>query len=198
MAYLKQYDKDTARSYVADKEGSWLDRRLVTRCLARLPRTESIVDVPCGGGRMTTLLAELGFRPAAADVSPAMIDLARERFNVRRLEIPVEPQDLEKTTWPDGRFDNVLCFRLFHHLPTEELRAKVIGELCRVARRRVVLSYLDSRTIRSRRRKRAGSQKKHPALPAEMAAYFARFGFRVTKDVARFPLRSLRMLVAER
>ncbi len=198
MAYLKQYDKDLARSYVEDKEGSWLDRRLVTRCLARLPRKESIVDVPCGGGRMTTLLAELGFRPAAADVSPAMIDLARERFNARGLEIPVEAQDLEKTTWPDGRFDNVLCFRLFHHLPTEELRAKVVGELCRVARRRVLLSYLDARSLRSRRRKRAGSPKKHPALPDEMAGYFQRLGFRVTKDVARFPFRSLRMLVAER
>ena len=198
MAYLKQYDQDLARSYVEDKEGSWLDRRLVTRCLAGIPRTESIVDVPCGGGRMTTLLAELGFHPAAADVSPAMLDLARARFRALSLEIPLEPQDLEKTTWPDARFDNVLCFRLFHHLPTEELRAKVVRELCRVARRRVLLSYLDARSLRSRRRKRAGAPKKHPATPKEMAAYFARFGFRMTRDVARFPLRSLRMLVAER
>jgi SAM-dependent methyltransferase len=206
--YRKHYREEEARGYEQAKEKDQrahrAECRLVERALAGVPRGESIVDAPCGAGRMTVLLARLGFRPAAADVSPAMVDLARQRFAREGVEVKVEQRDLEATGWPDGAFDNVFSFRFFHHLPTDAQRRTVARELCRVAARRVIVSYLDARSWTWRKRaletrltgKRFG---KHPLAPRAMAALFEEAGFRPVADHARLPLvHSLRVLVAER
>ncbi|HEX5136115.1 MAG TPA: class I SAM-dependent methyltransferase [Planctomycetota bacterium] len=206
--YRKHYDEDQARGYerakAADVRSHRAECRLVERALEGVPRGESIVDAPCGAGRMTVLLAGLGFRPAAADVSPAMVDLARQRFLREGLQVAVEQKDLEATGWPDGAFDNVFSFRFFHHLATDAQRRTVARELCRVAARRVIVSYLDARSWTCRKRalearlsgRRPG---KHPLAPHAMAGFFEEAGFRPVADHARFPLvHSLRVLVAER
>ncbi len=41
----------------------------------------SVVDVACGSGRHANMFHDWGLRVEAADVSPAMIDLARRRFD---------------------------------------------------------------------------------------------------------------------
>jgi len=207
QAYRKYYGERQAERYGSSKEARGAvhraECRLVERALAGVDRSESIVDVPCGNGRMTLLLAALGFRPAAADVSPPMVALARRRFEAEGLAIPVEERDLEATGWPDGAFDNLFSFRFFHHLPDDALRAQVAREMCRVARRRVLVSYLDARSWTYRRRalearlkgKRSG---KHPLHPRAMARFFEDAGFRVVADHARLPLvHSLRLMVAE-
>jgi SAM-dependent methyltransferase len=208
VPYRKFYDEERARSYGQAKETARgthrAECRLVERALRGIDRSESIVDVPCGDGRVTPLLAHLGFHPVAADVSPAMVELAQRRFAGLGLAIPVEERDLEATGWPDGAFDNLFSFRFFHHLPTDALRAQVAREMCRVARRRVLVSYLDARSWTSRRREREARRRgrgpgKHAQRPEEMAAWFERAGFRVVADHARLPLvHSLRLLVAER
>jgi len=208
VAYRKFYDAGQARRYgekKAAKGGTHLaECRLAARALAGVPRDQTIVYVPCGTGRMTFELVRLGFKPAAADVSPAMVELARAAFEERGIEIAVEVQDLEATTWPDRAFDNVFSFRFFHHLPTPELQAQVARELCRIAAKRVLVSYLDSRAWTARRRAfetllRDRKPGKHTLRPGQMRALFEEQGFRVVADMARFPfLHSLRVLVAER
>ncbi|MHC4547596.1 MAG: class I SAM-dependent methyltransferase [Planctomycetota bacterium] len=207
--YRKYYDENQARKYRRSKEFAKrrthaAECRLAARALAGVDRRESVVDVPCGAGRMTVFLARLGFAPAAADVSPAMVELARQRFAQEGLAVEVEVRDLEATDWPDGAFDNLFSFRFFHHLPTDALRRQVTAEMCRVARRRVVVSYLDARSWTARRRALESRLKqrrtgKHVLRPREMAALFEEAGFRILADHARLPLfHSLRVLVAER
>lgn len=207
VPYRKHYGEEQARGYerakASDPRAHRAECRLVERALRGVPRAETIVDVPCGAGRMTVLLAALGFKPAAADVSPAMVELARLRFARDGLSVAVEERDLEATGWPDGAFDNVFSFRFFHHLPTDAQRRRVAAELCRVAARRVIVSYLDARswTWRKRALETRLSGKtfgKHPLSPRAMAGYFEEAGFRPVADHARLPLfHSLRVLVVE-
>jgi SAM-dependent methyltransferase len=206
--YRKHYDEDQAARYAKSKLTNRrvhdAECRLAARALAGVDRSETIMDAPCGAGRMTTFLAELGFRPAAADVSPAMVDLARQNFADAGLDVPVEVADLENTGWPDDAYDNLFSFRFFHHLPTHDLQRRVAAEMCRVTRRRVLVSYLDARSWTSRRRALEARLKrripgKHTLTPPQMTRLFEAAGFRVVADYARLPLiHSLRILVAER
>jgi cyclopropane fatty-acyl-phospholipid synthase-like methyltransferase len=206
--YRKHYDDDQAARYakskLANRRVHDAECRLAARALAGVDRNETIMDAPCGAGRMTVFLAELGFRPAAADVSPAMVELAGQRCADEGLEVPVEVADLESTGWPDDAYDNLFSFRFFHHLPTLELQRRVAVEMCRVTRRRVLVSYLDARSWTSRRRALEARLKhripgKHTLTPPQMTGLFETAGFKVVADYARLPLiHSLRILVAER
>jgi ubiquinone/menaquinone biosynthesis C-methylase UbiE len=208
VPYRKHYSKEQAERYARVKEAARrthrAEQRLARRALARLPPGASVLDLPCGAGRMSLLLFEAGFRVTAADVSPAMADLARERFRSLGLALPVEVRDLEATGYPDGAFDAVFCFRLFHHFPTDALRARAAAELRRIARSHLVVSYLDARSFTSLRRawqvrrgwKRAS---KFTQTPSEMRGFFEVDGWRVVDDLARAPfLHSLRVVVVER
>ena len=209
LDYRKHYDEQQARHYERAKEGATTTHRgesaLVERALRSVPRDETLLDLPCGAGRMTVVLARLGFTAiTAADVSPAMVALARARLEREGLAIPVERADAERLPFTDRAFDNVFCFRLFHHFPTQELREQVAVELARVARRRVIVSYLDTRSFTSRKRQLGRALKPRPPskftqTPAEMAALFEQAGLRPLADRARLPLwHSLRLVVAER
>ncbi|MGQ0613192.1 MAG: class I SAM-dependent methyltransferase [Planctomycetaceae bacterium] len=206
--YRKHYDADRAARYAATKDrptrANRAERALVARAFRHVPAGATVLDAPCGSGRLSAKLALMGYRVAAADVSPAMVELARARFVAEGLAISAEARDLEASGYADRAFDAVFCFRLFHHFPSEELRDRVARELCRIAGRFVLASYLDARSFTCRKRawqarRRGRAPGKHPETPAAMAARFARCGFRAVADLARFPLvHSLRILVAER
>jgi len=115
--------------------------RLIDRAFALVPKASHVLDVPCGGGRVTIDLAKKGYRVSAADLSDAMIEVTRETLAKQALNCTVEQQDVERLTYRDKQFDAVVSFRLFHHFPTAEIRGRVVKELCRVAVQHVVLSY---------------------------------------------------------
>jgi len=207
--YRKHYGESQARHYAVAKEEARATHggeiALAERALRGVSRDESLLDLPCGAARMTVVLARLGFRRlAGADVSPAMLDLARTRLSEEGLDVPLSLADAERLPFGDGQFDNVFCFRLFHHFPTAALRLQVARELCRVARRRVLVSYLDDRAFNARKRALQNLWRPRPPSkfcqsPAEIAALFREAGFRPVADHARLPFwHSLRMVVAER
>lgn len=205
--YRKHYGDAQARHYAHAKQAAVATHRgeaaLVARALRNVPRDETLLDLPCGAARMTAVLAQLGFtKLAAADVSPAMVELARARLADDGIDAQVTLADAEHLPFADRSFDNVFCFRLFHHFPSEALRATVLAELARVARQRVVISYLDTRSFTSRKRAFERLFKPRPAskftqTPREFAALLARAGLEVVADHARVPLwHSLRLVVA--
>jgi SAM-dependent methyltransferase len=82
---------------------------------AHLPGGGRALDLGCGEGRSTALLAERYDEVLAVDLSAAMLRLARERhaaLNVRYEERGV----LDVTPEADGRFDAVLSVNVLHHV----------------------------------------------------------------------------------
>jgi ubiquinone/menaquinone biosynthesis C-methylase UbiE len=126
-----------------------LVRRAVAGCASddRL----RVLDVPCGTGRITRLLLDLGLQVVGGDISPAMIAQARVRCAGSTSRVEFSVLDLDQLDLPEGSFDLVSCIRLFHHLHTAERQA-VLHELARVSRRFVLanVSY-SSRFYRLRR-----------------------------------------------
>jgi len=168
--------KEPARAahYRAKYRASWLrrlshrrERALLRRALAAGPH-ETVLDCPCGAGRM------LGLATAGADLSLAMVREARAHAGCRQLATA----RADALPFPDGAFDAALCHRLLHHVHEPEARRAILRELARVARHAVVVSYWDARA-RPRRR----PSRRSVLAPGELAADAGAAGLRVAGPV---------------
>lgn len=189
-----KYTEDRSRKYQKRKPGKHsAEMRLVERAFALIPKTHRVLDVPCGGGRVTVQLAGLGYRMAAADLSDAMIEIARDNFKKAGIDATVSKQDVEKFALSDRSVDTIVSFRLFHHFPNTDIRRRVVKELCRVAAKNVVLSYFSPASFTSAknalRSKLSGKEsKKFATSLKEVEGYFNDCGFKLVKDFAQLPL----------
>jgi SAM-dependent methyltransferase len=107
------------------------------------PRPAKILDIPCGHGRFTAQ-----FRAAASD-SVVCSDLWQRHLDaLAAAETPEgapivlrQADLLGRLPFEDREFDLVFDFRLYQHLAEPGKRRHVAGELVRVARRHLIVSY---------------------------------------------------------
>jgi SAM-dependent methyltransferase len=200
-----KYNQNTAVAYQERKPGKHrAEMRLIDRAFQHVPKSHRVLDVPCGGGRVSVHLSQQGYKVSAGDLSDAMIEIARQNFAANNIDGTVDKQDVEKLGHSDRAFDTIVSFRLFHHFPTPQIRQRVITELCRVARQYVVLSYFSPVSYTSIKRKiqaALGGKKsdKHATSLAEVKRYFSNAGFRLVKDYAQLSgIHTLHLAVFER
>ncbi len=180
-----------AEAYKTRKRSKHLGEvRILGKGITLLPKGCSVLDVPCGNGRMTVQLARAGHRVTGVDLSDETLAFSRESLDAERLDADLVKSDIESLMFDDGAFDSAVCFRFFHHLPNDTVRRRVIDELCRVARHTILISYLSpwSPTMLKRRirYKMGGKKSKQYATSlAAMSDLFAPHGFRLTANFAQ-------------
>ncbi|MDY0212369.1 MAG: class I SAM-dependent methyltransferase [Desulfuromonadaceae bacterium] len=178
--------------------------RLIERALQTLPPLKSILDAPCGVGRACLLLANHGYDVTGIDMGEAALLAARAAIDEAQADVTIEQADLEQLPYDDTSFDACLCFRFIHHLPTDELRESIIGELCRVTRQYILISYLSPLSVTSMRRnlaERLGGKPsiQHRTSLGVLLQHFKRQGFSLHQDLAQLPLlHSLHLAVFKR
>lgn len=101
----------------------------------------SLLDIPCGTGRITKYIYDLGYEVMGADISDDMLDIAR-----RNKEITFIKEDIEKTNFADKYFYTVVCVRLMGHLPYQ-VKIKVLKELKRISNYQIVTFYLTKKNL---------------------------------------------------
>ncbi|MEU6732711.1 class I SAM-dependent methyltransferase [Streptomyces physcomitrii] len=86
-----------------------------------------VLDIGCGTGSLSLLLAEAGHRVTGVDLAPRMIEEARAKFTTAGLTARLLVGDAMAPPTGDQRFDAVLCRHLLWTLPDPEaaLRAWV-------------------------------------------------------------------------
>ncbi|WP_141957196.1 class I SAM-dependent DNA methyltransferase [Actinoallomurus bryophytorum] len=106
-----------------------LDRALIAAFAELVRATDAgpVADLGCGPGRVTAHLHSLGLPAFGVDLSPTMIDLARQAHPDLRFEVG-SMTDLDIG---DGTLAGVLAWYSIIHTPPEELPA-VLTELHRV------------------------------------------------------------------
>ncbi|MBW3086197.1 Trans-aconitate 2-methyltransferase [Austwickia sp. TVS 96-490-7B] len=117
------------RSAPMDNAAMAGDYAMLTELAARTisDGVATIVDIGCGPGWWTQFLAARGVQVMGVDLSPVMIDIARENVPQARfemgsvLDIPV----------PSESADGVCCMYVLHHLPDAEL-GRAVSELARI------------------------------------------------------------------
>jgi SAM-dependent methyltransferase len=122
---------DRVEHYVGDPATAKPELDSLFSRLGEDPRQGTCVEVGCGPGRMTGHLAERFDRVIAVDVSPAMLDLARQDVTAENVELRlVSGSRLE--TVEDGVADVVVCYLVLQHLPGRELVASYLREFARI------------------------------------------------------------------
>ena len=155
--------------------------KLVQYTFSRIKDAETLLDAPCGAGRMSFLAEKAGFKTTGIDLGDAILDCAKSEKLRLNSKVNFLKEDLENLSFSDNAFEASLCFRFFHHLPSEKAKMKVISELTRVSSKYVVISYFSAFSITSIKRKFKSilniSNKQNATRLTELEDYFNKFGF---------------------
>lgn len=119
LAAVLTYNAPAAVNRAYDQ---WESRSL-EKLLPRSMGSKRALDIGCGVGRITAVLASRGAAVTAVDISPAMLAACRRRLHRRGLSAGVtlverSADDLDLRS----RFDVITCFGLLEHLPERPRR----------------------------------------------------------------------------
>ena len=162
---------------------------MVTRALHQAGPASHVLDCPCGAGRLVPLLLDHAERVTAVDASEAMLTEARRALSgvpeaAGRLSFGVAAAD--RLPYEDDAFDVAVCHRLLHHVQGAADRARILGELARVASKAVVLSFSDATPWKLRwLRARGRAHRRVTWTPVEIEAEAAAVGLRLEPPVRR-------------
>ncbi len=84
------------------------------------PERGSVLDIGCGTGSLSVVLAGLGWQVSGIDASPGMIAQAQAKAAQAGYVIPFEVMDAAYPTFPPQFFDAILCRHLLWALPEPE------------------------------------------------------------------------------
>jgi ubiquinone/menaquinone biosynthesis C-methylase UbiE len=156
------------------------ERRALRRVLSACGPLETVLDCPCGMGRLFDSWTAQGMSVTGLDRSPAMVEAARDRLRALGREGHVIQGRVTDLDQADGQqFDLVASIRFLYYFD-DGARPEVLRLLARRSRRWVLVQYKTSETWKGRRNRRQGrNQGKHPLSRAEIRSELAAAGLRL-------------------
>jgi ubiquinone/menaquinone biosynthesis C-methylase UbiE len=141
----REFWSGVAREYdrVVDLQIGPATRGLLRERLCREGRLGRVVELGCGTGFFSAVLAQKSDSLVATDLSPGMLELARA--NVRAPNASFQVENCESTSFPDASFDAAFAALVLHF--TEPARA--LAELRRILRPAgtLLLANLDPKAL---------------------------------------------------
>nr|WP_201763925.1 class I SAM-dependent methyltransferase [Archaeoglobus sulfaticallidus] len=118
------------------------DKKVVKEALKEmLENRKKVLDVGCGTGFVSLILAELGHEVVGIDLSEGMLSKAREKAEEKGHNILFKIDDAENLAFEDNTFDAVIERHVLWTLPNPE---KAIKEWVRVLRQGGKLILIES------------------------------------------------------
>jgi SAM-dependent methyltransferase len=125
--------------------GQWfleLQARLTLECLSGLSPGAAVLDVGGGHAQLAPPLVEAGYRVTVVGSTASCGERLAPLTSAGRCRFDVA--DLLALPYRDQAFDAVVCYRLLAHSIDWK---RLVRELCRVARHRVVVDYPARRSV---------------------------------------------------
>jgi SAM-dependent methyltransferase len=99
---------------------------------------QHVLDVACGTGVVAITAARLGAHATGLDLTPELLERARENASIAGVDIDWHEGDVEQLPFPDAAFDTVLS--QFGHMfaPRPEV---AVAEMLRVLKRNGVIAF---------------------------------------------------------
>jgi len=152
--------------------------------LTGLPPGARVIDLGCGSGTFTALLARAGFDCVGLDISAKLVAVGRRKHP----QIEFVAGDIERLPFPAASFDGALLSGVVHHFPDP---APCAAETFRLLRPRGRFLAFDPNRMNPFMwlyRDRASpfyssvgvTENERPVLAREVAAVFERAGFAVS------------------
>lgn len=108
-----------------------------------------VLDLGCGMGRHTVLLAASGFETYATDLSGQGIERCRTWLAVEGLVATITRQSMAALAYPDDSFGFVVSWNVVYHAVRDDI-VSTLAEIYRVTRRNGLL-YLTLNSTRNRK-----------------------------------------------
>ena len=114
--------------------GDFVDRVETALAFEMFPAGEGleVLDAGCGTGNFSLKLARRGCQVTGIDLSPAMLEVAREKADRGGLGINFRQMDIYCLEFPDEYFDAVFSMAAFEFV---EHPGKALGEILRVVKK---------------------------------------------------------------
>jgi len=90
-----------------------------------------VLEIGCGMGLHSELMARAGAIVSAVDISPTSIEATQLRFSLKGLKIDIAQADAQNLSFDDDSFDFVWSWGVIHH---SAKTAKVVREISRVTK----------------------------------------------------------------
>ncbi len=185
-AYNRQFRRRPLKLGVTPRES-----QLIRRFIRRVGRSRAILEIPCGGGRLTHAFADATDLVIEADIAIGQVRFGRQESKpgVPRVWMTASAFHIPLR---DRSVDGTVCVRLSHHLPTALERERLFAELLRVSRRFAIVTFFDRHSLKYltwRLRHPFSRKPRKPAMTAaEVAALAHAHGARLvaTAPLARF------------
>ena len=188
MEYNEEYKEEMFKRWSTRREYALLERLLSSQ-----ERCERLLDLPCGGGRLSPQIGRFTNLLVESDIGLGQVRYAREH---NTLEIPrvYITSTAFKLPLKDNSVDAVVCIRLNHHMPTRQEREQLMNEILRVSRRFVIMTYFDYHSLKNTlRRIRRPFNRKPPKMTmrtSEVRAIAEKHGARLVACPMLAPLSS--------
>jgi 2-polyprenyl-3-methyl-5-hydroxy-6-metoxy-1,4-benzoquinol methylase len=109
-----------------------------------------VLEIGCGLGSHSQLLAEAGCKLTSIDLTPRAVDLTTKRLKLNHLPADVREMDAEKMDFPDHEFDFVWSWGVIHHSAHTDVIVKQVARVlkpggefrCMVYNRKAFDSYV--------------------------------------------------------
>jgi ubiquinone/menaquinone biosynthesis C-methylase UbiE len=150
-----------------------------------------ILNLPCGGGRLSQPLSAHARLLVEADISIAQTSYAREHGRYT----PSSPNNFVAASafhlpFHDHAFDVTVCARLLHHFSAAADHRRLMDELCRVTRRYLILSFNDRYSVKAALRRLRGKGSPMTMTRRNVADLAAESGFAWRKAMTVSPFGS--------
>lgn len=154
--------------------------------LSGLPNGAKVLDLGCGSGIFTRLLSERGYKAEGLDISPKLIELARQNYPT----VPFLEGDVEALPYDDESVDGLLLSGLVHHLPDPRRCASEAFRVLRKGGRFMAFDLNRANPFMYLYRDRSSpfyssfgvTPNERPVLAREMVSVFTAAGFVVSAD----------------
>lgn len=197
-----EYDR-VRFSSLAGRVFNSLEKRTIVKCFATLPKGKTIVDMPCGTGRLADALLQHGYRVHGMDISREMLSVAQTRLKQYGDHFTMEVADAKHLTQQAPAYDGALCARVLMHFPLQQ-QIEFLAGVAHLSHGRVVINHsLSSPYQRLRRRikRLLGHQEsaRHPITNREIKALLDGAGLReVERHRLLSPISEAVYIVAEK
>jgi len=195
---MRREDADVASSSARYAErfaggvGAWflaVQARLTLELLRDLPPASRLVDVGGGHGQLVEALHGAGHDVTVVGSAPGCGERIADLVAAGACRF--ETGDLYELPYSDRDFDAALSFRLLPHVRDPR---RLIAELCRVARRSVVVDYPSLRSVNVvagalfevKRRIEKDTRSFRRFRPGRVSESFSAEGFRVSESRPQF------------
>jgi 2-polyprenyl-3-methyl-5-hydroxy-6-metoxy-1,4-benzoquinol methylase len=152
VAVAENYDRVRFNS-IPGRVFEQLERTNILRAFRSVPKGSTILDLPCGTGRLAHTLLDAGYKVMGVDISAAMLEVSRRRLARFGDRFSSRVEDVYELAANQAKcYDSALCARVLMHFPLEA-QIKFLGAVAHLTQGPVVFTQSLNTSYQRGRRK---------------------------------------------